>query len=172
VDPHENSVQRNLRSEHVAMTVFLYAILDAADRLHEARAFDGTPALALDSRSVLLRAIERCGGAPSFADLGRLLRITAPSAREQALAAERAGAVELFPSPDDRRVIQVALTPAGRRQLETRRLPPLDWLFTLLNGLDPGVMRSTERILRTISERLARYEREMRAARRGGKPGA
>lgn len=106
--------QRRARSEHVEATAFLHAIIEAADRLREARAFDGTPALALDARFVLLREIERCGGAPSFADLGRLLGVTAPAARAQALAAERAGVVELFPSPDDRRLIQVALTPAGR----------------------------------------------------------
>jgi DNA-binding MarR family transcriptional regulator len=81
--------------------------------------------------------------------------------------------VELLPSPDDRRVIQVVLTPAGRRRLEARRLPPLDWTFTLLGGLHPDVMRRTERILRALSERLARFEREMRfgRARRRG-PGA
>ncbi|HVY64230.1 MAG TPA: hypothetical protein VHH11_05335, partial [Gammaproteobacteria bacterium] len=84
------------------------------------------------------------------------------SARAQALAAERAGLVELLPSPDDRRLILVALTPAGRRALEARRLPPLDWVFTLLNGLDPAVMRSTGRVLRTLAERLARYEAERR----------
>jgi hypothetical protein len=161
------------RAEHVAGTAFLYAILDAAERLREARAFDGSPALALDPGSELLRAIERCGGAPTFSDLARLLRISRPWARERALAAAQAGVVELFPCPDHRQAIQVALTAAGRRQIEARRLPPLDWVFTLLNGLEPRAMRSTEHVLRVLAARLERYEREMRAARApGGVPGA
>jgi DNA-binding MarR family transcriptional regulator len=160
-DP-ETKLQRTLRAERVAATMFLYAILEAADRLREARAFDGSPALALGARSHLLRAIERCGGAPTFADLARLLRITPPAARARALAAERAGVVELFPCLDDRRMIQVALTPAGRRRLEAERLPDLGWLFTLLNGLEPKVMRNTAHVLRVLAARLARYEREMR----------
>ncbi len=155
------------RAEHVAAAAFLYAIIEAADRLREARAFDGSRALPLDARSDLLRAIERCGGAPSFADLARLLRVSPPSARERALAAVAAGVVEIFPCPDDRRLIQVALTPAGRRVLEAQRLPALGWLFTLLNGLAPATMKSADHVLRVLSARLARYEKEMR---RRGRP--
>src|SRR5437773_6021267 len=90
------------RAEHVAATAFVHAIIETADRLREARAFDGSRALPLDAPSDLLRAIERCGGAPSFADLGRLLRISRASARDSALAAAAAGVVELLPCPDDR----------------------------------------------------------------------
>jgi DNA-binding MarR family transcriptional regulator len=79
--------------------------------------------------------------------------------------------VELLPCPQDRRLIQVALTPAGRRLLEGQRMPPLDWVFTLLNGLAPATMESCDRVLRVLSARLERYEKEMRRARRGG-PGA
>jgi DNA-binding MarR family transcriptional regulator len=87
----------------------------------------------------------------------------------RALAAAEAGVVELLPCPDDRRLIQVALTPAGRRALEAQRLPPLDWVFTLLNGLSPAAMESTGRVLRVLAARLECYEREMR---RRGAPGA
>jgi DNA-binding MarR family transcriptional regulator len=158
----ETEQQRLVRAQRAAATAFLHTILEAADRLRDARAFDGSPALWLDSRTHLLRAIERCGGAPSFADLGRLLEITPPAARQQALAAERAGVVELFPCPDDRRMVPVALTPAGRRALEARRLPELGWLFTLLYGLEPKLMEKTAHVLRVLAARLARYEREMR----------
>ena len=160
------------RAEHVSAAAFLYTIIEAADRLREARAFDGSPALPLDARSELLRAIERCGGAPSFADLARLMRLSRPAARERALAASEAGVVELFPAPDDRRVIQAALTPAGRRALEAQRLPALDWLFTLLNGLTPAAMASTDHVLRVLSARLGRYEREMRRRCMPSRPGA
>jgi DNA-binding MarR family transcriptional regulator len=176
MDPRRSTpIQRRLRNEHVDAAAFLHAVIETAERLRGARAFDGSPALAFDAGSVLLLAIERCGGAPSFADLGRMLGVTAPAARAHVLRAEGAGMVELLPSPDDRRVIQVVLTPAGRRWLEARRLPPLDWTFTLLGGLDPAVMRRTERILRAISERLARQEAEWRRRRHrapGRRPGA
>ncbi len=168
---HGERRRRAGRSEHVEATAFLYAIIDAGQRLGEARAFDGSLALPLDARSSLLGAIERCGGAPSFADLARLLRVSPPSARNRALAAAAAGVVELLPCPQDRRLIQVALTPAGRRLLEAQRMPPLDWVFTLLNGLRPATMASCAHVGRVLSARLARYEREMRRAQRGV-PGA
>ena len=162
------------RAEYVEVTAFLYAIIDAAEWLREAKAFDGSQALPLDARSDLLRAIERCGGAPSFADLARLLRVSPPSARERALAAAEAGVVELLPCPGDRRLVQVALTPAGRLAVEARRMPPIDWVFTLLSGLAPARMKSCEHVLRVLAARLARYEKEMRAAARarGRVPGA
>jgi DNA-binding MarR family transcriptional regulator len=174
MDPHTAAPKKYFgRAERAAATAFLHAIIDAADRLREARAFDGSRALALDARSDLLRAIERCGGAPSFADLGRLLHVSPPSARERSLAAVEAGVVELLPCPDDRRLVQVALTPAGRRKLEAVRLPPLDWLFTLLNGLTPAAMESADHVLRVLAARLARYEKEMcRARARRAVPGA
>ena len=53
-------------------------------------------------------------------------------------------------------------------------MPPLEWVFTLLNGLAPKARRSAEHVLRVLSARLARYEKEMRAAARarGRVPGA
>ena len=78
------------------------------------------------------------------------------------LTAERAGYVELFTDHVDRRSIQVALTPLGRREVQRRRLPPSDWTFTLLNGLQPEPMRTTAHVLGVIRERLRRYEEELR----------
>lgn len=151
-----------LRDFEVEATAFLHEILLVAERLREARSFDGEPALHLGSRSRLLRVIERCGGAPTFSDIARLLKISRQAAREQALATAKAGLVELFPAPDDRRVWQVAITPAGRRALERQRMPEFAWLFTLLNGLEPAEMRSTQHVLHVIRLRLERYEKERR----------
>ena len=123
-------------------------------------------ALHFGPRWRLLRAIERCGGAPTFADLGRLLEISRQAAREQALKTAEAGLVELFATPDDRRVLQVMLTPAGRRALERQRMPDFAWVFTLLNGLEPSAMRETNHVLRVLRLRLERYQREMRRVAR------
>ena len=128
-------VRRPLFNEvHVEATAFLHEIVRVADCLREARAFDGEPALHFGARWQLLRAIERCGGAPTFADLARLLKMSRQAAREQALKTAEAGFVELFVAPDDRRLLQVALTPAGRRELERQRMPDFGWVFTLLKG--------------------------------------
>jgi DNA-binding MarR family transcriptional regulator len=167
VPRHRNVRRTLLRPYHIEATAFLHEIVKTADRLKEARAFSGTPALHYGSRWQLLRAIERCGGAPTFADLGRLLGVSRQAARDAAIKASKAGMVELFPTPDDRRTVQVALTPAGRRELEAQRLPDFGWLFTLLNGLEPAAMRSTCHVLAVIRQRLERYEREMRSAQLG-----
>jgi DNA-binding MarR family transcriptional regulator len=150
----------------VEATAFLYEVIRAADSLRDARTFDGDSAMTLGPLWRLLRAIERCGGAPTFSDLGRLLDMSRQGAREQALAAAKTGLVELFPAHDDRRALQVMLTPAGRRALEAQRMPDSVWLFTLLNGLQPAAMRSTEHVLRVLRLRLERYAREGRGARR------
>src|SRR5262245_63745027 len=91
------------RDDSVEATLFLHEIVMTADALQEARAFDGEPAMHFETRSRLLRAIERCGGAPTFTDLGRLLGVSRQAARGHALDAVRAGVVEIFQAPDDRR---------------------------------------------------------------------
>jgi DNA-binding MarR family transcriptional regulator len=114
----------------------------------------------------LLRAVERCGGAPTFAELARALKVSRQGARENAIKAAEAGVIELFPHPDDRRTLQVALTPAGRKALETQRTPQFSWLFTLLNGLEPEAMQATHHVVRVLRLRLERYADEIRRARR------
>jgi DNA-binding MarR family transcriptional regulator len=159
----ENAVRR----EHVEAAAFLYAIVETADRLRAARDFRGELALWLDRRAQLLAAIAQMGGCPTFSDLGRALGVTRQSAREIALAAERAGLVELFTDPYDRRALQVGLTPRGRGELERRRLPASDWLMTLLAGLEDGPRRTTVRVLGVIRDRLRAYEQDLRRAQLG-----
>jgi DNA-binding MarR family transcriptional regulator len=152
------------REFHVDATAFLHEIVMVADGLKRARAFDGSSALHFAPRARLLRTIERCGGAPTFAHLARVLGISRQTAREQALETVRAGLVELFQPPDDRRVWQVALTPAGRRALDAQRMPPYAWVFSLLSGLERAEMRRTHDVLRVIRLRLERYEKDRRRA--------
>ena len=118
--PPERRRHRHVRDEHVEATAFLHEIVMTADALRDARAFDGQSAMHFDTSSRLLRAIERCGGAPTFTDLGRLLGMSRQAARGHALTAVKAGVVELFQAPDDRRAWQVVLTPAGRTSALTR----------------------------------------------------
>ena len=153
------------RAFHVEATAFLCEIINAAERLREARAFDGSAPFRFDRQYELLATIERCGGAPTFSDLGRRLRISRQAARKLALAAENRSLVELFTAHDDRRAIQVALTAAGRKALDGARMPQFAWLFTLLGGLEPRAMRETGHVLRVIRQRLERDARERRHAR-------
>jgi DNA-binding MarR family transcriptional regulator len=147
--------QRLAHSQHIEANIFLHEIVATAERLKSARAFDGATPLRFDRRYELLRAIERCGGCPSFSDLARSLRVTRQAARQLILAADSAGVVELFPDPHDRRVLQVALTQAGRRMLEAGKLPESGWLFTLLNGLEPAAMRATRTRPRLVAQSTA-----------------
>jgi DNA-binding MarR family transcriptional regulator len=162
--PGRRALETALRNELFEATRLLYAIVDTGDCLRAARSFSGEPALHLDRRWELLAAIDKTGGAPTFSDVGRALRITRQAAREIVLAAERAGAVEVFTDPGDRRSLQVMLTPAGRRELKTRRFPPSDWILTLLGGLEPERVRTTARVLDVLRERLRAYEKERRQA--------
>jgi DNA-binding MarR family transcriptional regulator len=143
------------RNHRVEATAFLHEVVMTADCLIEARTFGGEPAMHFGYPWKLLRAIERCGGAPTFSDLGRLLRMSRQGARAYAPEAARTGLVERFQSPDDRRAWHVMLTPAGRSALEARRMPDSAWMLTLLNGLDPAAMHSTQHILQVVRRRLA-----------------
>ena len=86
------------------------------------------------------------------------------AARELALKTAERGLVELFPAHDDRRALQVMLTPRGRKELEAQRMPQLAWVLTVLNGLEPPAMRATNHVLRVIRLRLERDERDRRRA--------
>jgi DNA-binding MarR family transcriptional regulator len=155
-------IELAMRHELFEAARLLYAIVETGDCLRAAHSFSGEPALCLDRRSELLAAIDKCGGCPTFSDLGRALRVTRQAARAMALAAERAGDVELFVDPDDRRAFQVALTVPGRRKLDRRRLPPSGWTFTLLEGVLAESMRTTADVVGVIRERLRRYDQELR----------
>jgi hypothetical protein len=86
------------------------------------------------------------------------------AARELALKAAGQCFVELFPAHEDRRALQVMLTPRGRKQLEAQRMPQLAWVLNLLNGLAAPRMRATNHVLRVIRLRLQRDERDRRRA--------
>ena len=166
MDPVRRRQPPLIRDDHVEATAFLHEIVMTADSLREARAFDGELAMHFDPTSRLLRAIERCGGAPTFTDLGRLLGMSRQAARGHALKAVTQGVVELFQAPDDRRAWQVGLTPRGRQTLERQRKPQIAWIFTLLNGLEPPPMRTTRHVLHVVRQRLERYANDLRTAKR------
>ena len=159
-----NSRRPAFRDYQVDVTAFFHEILLTADRLRQARDYDGRLAMHLDAQARVLRAIERCGGAPTFTYLGKLMGISRQAAREHALAAALAGVVELWQAPNERRAWQVVMTPAGRRELERQRMPQLAWIGTLLSGLHPLSMRCTHKVLHVIRLRLEHQARELNQA--------
>ena len=79
-----------------------------------------------------------------------------------------AGRVELLPNPDDRRILQVFLTPRGRAALAGLRTAEGIWLQMLLAGLADRRIVAVTHVLRVIRQRLQRDERERRRLSRDG----
>jgi DNA-binding MarR family transcriptional regulator len=118
------------------------------------------------ARLKVLRAIEHSRGCPSFSDLARLLRLSRQTARGLAVAAARAGQVELFSDPADRRTVNAALTPKGRRALALHRADGEILASSLLQGLDLRRMLLLSHILRAVRERSLRLQRDAQRRRR------
>jgi DNA-binding MarR family transcriptional regulator len=150
------------------MTAFLYEIIATADVLRAARAPDGSQALRFDREWQLLTAVERCGNAPSFSHLARLLGVSRQAARNFALTAVKANLVKLLPASHDQRVWLVALTPAGRRAIEAQQMPAFSWAFALLREFELAKMRAANRVLYALRRRLESDERARVAARQFG----
>lgn len=170
-DSHER--QRRARSllaarARLEQVELIEEIVATAARITAARSFDGEPIVRVDAVWRLLFALERSRYCWSISDAARALRMRRQSAHETACRAEVAGLVELAHNPDDRRIVQIVLTRAGRAALATTRSIESRWRNVLLNGLEGHRLVTTVHVLRVIRERLmrderARGERERRA---------
>jgi DNA-binding MarR family transcriptional regulator len=115
----------------------------------------------IQSRGCSARWLDRHTASRS-ADVARALRITRQAAHKLVYRAVTAGRVELLPNPDDRRILQVFLTPRGRADLAGLRTAEGIWLQMLLGGLADRRMVAVTQVLRVIRQRLERDERERR----------
>lgn len=141
-------------------------IVTAAERIVAARHADGKHAVRADQRWRLLCAIERSPYCLSISDAARRLCIPRQRAHEVVTAAARSGEIEVLPNRDDKRILQVFLTPVGRATLSAARSRRSTWTAILLNGLGEHELRATIHILRVIRHRLLRDERERSETRR------
>jgi DNA-binding MarR family transcriptional regulator len=89
------------------------------------------------------------------------MRTSRQTAHALVRAVAAIGLIELLTNPDDRRLVQVRLTPLGRAALADWQAGEALWVITLLNGLDTHAIRATTHILYVIRQRLARNEREL-----------
>ncbi len=90
------------------------------------------------------------------------LRISRQAAREIAHDAVRVGYLELHSNPQDRRILQLRLTPCGSAVLRATQTREAAWVIALLNGLGTREIAATAHVLRVLERRLVRAERERR----------
>jgi len=103
----------------------------------------------------------------AIADVARAVGVRRQAAHRLVYEAVRAGVIELVPHPQDRRLLQVAVTPEGRRELAAARIAEQAWLATLLNGLGDHELKATVHVVRVIRQRLERDARERDRHKRG-----
>jgi DNA-binding MarR family transcriptional regulator len=126
-----------------------------------ARSLTREPIVRADSAWRVLETVARSPYCLSIADLARLLGSSRQTARTFVLAAVREGLVELEPNSDDRRLLQLAVTPRGRAELQAAESREAAWLIVLLHGLGDRDMATTTRVLTVIRQRLERDAREL-----------
>ena len=92
-----------------------------------------------------------------------MLRISRQAVREIAHDAERVGYLELHSNPQDRRILQLRLTPCGSAVLRATQAREAAWVIALLNGLGTREIEATAHVLRVLERRLFRAERARHA---------
>jgi DNA-binding MarR family transcriptional regulator len=140
----------------------LYEITTAAERIVAARTSSGERVQRTDALWRLLETVERSRYCLAIADVARALGVTRQTAHPLCRAAAGAGYVELLPNPDDRRILQVLLTPHARAELKRVRSAEGIRLHVLLSGLGDHDLAQVTRVLRVIRQRLERDDRERR----------
>lgn len=150
----------------VAATELIDEVVATAERVAAARASSGERVFPDDAESRLLRAVAGSSYCLAIADVARTLRITRQAAHKLVYGAVATGRVELLPNSDDRRILQVFLTPRGRAELARVRTAEGVWLQLLLSGLAGHRMAVVTHVLRVIRQRLERDERERRRVER------
>jgi hypothetical protein len=78
---------------------------------------DGDPIYRTDGIWRVVATVESSPYCLAIADLARALGVRKQTAHQLAHAAARAGVIDLAPSPQDRRILQVLVTPRGRAEL-------------------------------------------------------
>jgi len=102
----------------------------------------------------------------AIADVARAVGVRRQAAHRLVYEAVRAGVIELVPHPQDRRLLQVAVTPEGRRELAAARIAEHVWLTTLLSGLGDHELKATIHVVKVIRQRLERDARDLERQKR------
>lgn len=108
--------------------------------------------------SLTLVTLDACGPC-RITELASMEGVSQPSMSGVVSGLERAGLVRRQRDPQDRRVVLVAITPAGVRYLEQRRQSSVEMLARLISTLDEGeaeAFLSTIPVLERLSFQAAR----------------
>jgi DNA-binding MarR family transcriptional regulator len=103
-----------------------------------------------------LAVIDRSSYVLSISDLARQLRRSRQSAHPLALGLERAGWIRFLPNRDDRRLIQMEITPGGKSMLNLAEGHFNMWLLLMASDLCDREVQFLADTLRDVRERLAR----------------
>jgi DNA-binding MarR family transcriptional regulator len=164
-DGHDAPLEQRRRAPFMQRRLAEHDLVDeittAAELIADARDWHGGPIYRTDGVWRVLAAVERSEYCLAIADLARTLRMRKQAAHELAHEAVRAGVVELAPNPQDKRILQLLLTPQGRAARAAARTAEEVWLATLLNGLDDLELAATMHVVRVIRRRLERDAREL-----------
>jgi len=136
-------------------------ILGAARRIAAARNWSGEPLYRTDGVWRVLETVAHSRYCLAIADLARSLHIRKQAAHELAHAAARARVIELVPNHQDKRILQLLLTPQGRAELAAARVAENVWLGTLLSGLGDRELAATAKVIGVIRQRLDRDAKVM-----------
>lgn len=130
-------------------------------RMHRAQKRHLEPLGITPAQSRLLRTLAHYDRPPRMADLAERLDVVPRAVTTHVDALEACGAVRRAPDPDNRRVVRIELTPAGRRTLhmlhEARRDAAAD-------VLEPLTDRQRSALLELITPLLDAPDRACRGA--------
>ncbi|MBV1850299.1 MarR family transcriptional regulator [Catellatospora sp. NEAU-YM18] len=108
----------------------------------------------LDGPRASLLSVLVFGGAQPMSRLAEIERVSPPAITKLVTALEAAGLAARAPSPDDRRVVLVTATDAGRTVLERGRAERVRAVAALLDGLSSEDLAVLDRAAHLIATRL------------------
>jgi DNA-binding MarR family transcriptional regulator len=103
-----------------------------------------------------LAVIDRSSFTLSISDLARQLRRSRQSVHPLALSMERAGWIRFLPNRDDRRLLQMKITAAGKSILSAAEDRFNAWLLTMASDLSDHELRELINTLSAVRARIAR----------------
>jgi DNA-binding MarR family transcriptional regulator len=103
-----------------------------------------------------LAVIDRSSYVLSISDLARQLRRSRQSAHPLAVGLERAGWIRFLPNRDDRRLLQMEITPSGKTMLNLAEGRFNMWLLLMAYDLGDREVQVISDTLRDVRERLTR----------------
>lgn len=132
-----------------------------AHLLHRRRGrFHDRSGMARHAQGRLLALLSRMDGA-SQKELADILGIRPPSLSELVIKLERAGYVTRQPNEQDRRLMDIAITPEGRESIESMGRERAEAAKALFAGLGP---EEQEQLSALLAKLIAALEEEDRAA--------